>query len=346
MSLVSVVTPTYNMGCMIEQAMSSVKHQTHRPLEHVIVDDGSTDDTVERVESFEPEDVTVRLVRLKSNRGAGTASSIGFSEAMGEYISFLAADDVILEPGKTTKQVESMRREGASWSYYRDVYSGADIGHMFLRKPSYAPMLRSMNWYFEGNPHRRLIALLFRNPINFSSVMIEKQCINNYGQIDPFTGNVDGDADLLMRYAALRLKVKVLSGAPIFYRDHPRQVSKNTSLMIRGAELVRLRLLTILEDADKLLERVQKSTIFLSTWLLDKRLLIYPATHKYLCDFILKNKRSLSWVLVGAAAKASKAVGRLVTASRTYQQELSYRVQNALVTDEAIRFRTLLQEIP
>jgi glycosyltransferase involved in cell wall biosynthesis len=328
---------------MLEQAMISVRNQTHRPLEHVIVDDGSFDDTAQRVEGFDSGDINVRLIRIGTNKGAGNAAHVGFSEANGDYVSFLAADDMIVDPQKTEKQVRTMKRKDSDWSYYRNFYSGLSVSSMTLKRPSYLSPLYPLNRFFENNPHRRLTALMFRNPINFSSVMIRKECVKRYGQIDPVTRNVDGDADLLLRYTALELKLTVLNGAPIFYRDHPKQTSKNRPLMIRGSEIVRLRLLRTLDETDKLLEHIKKSTPFLIAFLSTHRFLVYPSTDKYLCDFILRNRNSMSWVLLRAAARARRKVEKRISDSGLYQQELESNVRDAMATDIIKNFRTILQ---
>lgn len=343
MTIVSVVTPAYNMGKMLEQAMESIRRQTYRPLEHVIVDDGSTDDTAERVERFDYGDVKVRLISIGVNKGAGNATHVGFSEAKGEYISFLAADDLIIDPTKTKKQIELMKSNDADWSYYKDFYSGPNIQTMKLRKPSYLPPLYWFNRFFERNPYKRLTALMFRNPINFSSVMIRKQCINKYGQIDPITRNVDGDADLLLRYTALNLKLAVANGAPIFYREHPKQTSKNRPLMIKGCEIVRMRILTVLSETGMLFEYIKKSTAFMIAFLSTNRFLVYPSTDRYLCNFILKNRNNFNWLLVRAAAKAKKNVDKLILSNEKEQAELETSLREALGTDIIKVFKTQLE---
>jgi glycosyltransferase involved in cell wall biosynthesis len=343
LTTVSIVTPAYNMGEMLEQAMESIRRQTYRPLEHVIVDDGSTDDTAERVERFDYGDVKVRLISVGMNKGAGNATHIGFSEAKGEYISFLAADDLMIDPNKTKKQIELMKSKDADWSYYRDFYSGPDIQTMRHKKPSYLPPLYSFNRFFERNPYKRLTALMFRNPINFSSVMIKKQCIDKYGQIDPITRNVDGDADLLLRYTALNLTLAVANGAPIFYRDHPRQTSKNRPLMVKGSEMVRTRLLTILSETGMLLKYLKKSTIVLIAFLSTNHFLVYPSTDRYLCDFILKNRNSFNWLLVRVAARAKKKVDKVILSNEKEQTELETRIREALTTDVIKVFKTQLE---
>ena len=92
---VSVIVPAYNADRTLRRALASVKAQTAAPREVIIVDDRSTDSTVEIAEQFarscrEGEAVVIRLL---ANRGPGSARNRGWERARGEYIAFLDADD-------------------------------------------------------------------------------------------------------------------------------------------------------------------------------------------------------------------------------------------------------------
>ena len=94
---VSVVTAAYNSAEYIERALESVGGQTmdERRIEHIVVDDGSTDETVELVESFESP--SVRLIEKEKNSGNGTvACNRGIERARGEYVTVLDSDDKFL----------------------------------------------------------------------------------------------------------------------------------------------------------------------------------------------------------------------------------------------------------
>lgn len=89
--LVSVVIPCFNYGRYLGEAIESARAQTYPNVELIVVDDGSTDDTAEVAARY-----PVKLVRQR-NRGVGAARNRGASEARGELLVFLDADDV-LEP--------------------------------------------------------------------------------------------------------------------------------------------------------------------------------------------------------------------------------------------------------
>lgn len=89
--LISVVIPAYNREKTILRALNSVLRQTYSNIEVIVVDDGSTDSTVQLVSNCTDE--RVRLICLPSNQGANRARNTGISEAKGEYIAFQDSDD-------------------------------------------------------------------------------------------------------------------------------------------------------------------------------------------------------------------------------------------------------------
>jgi succinoglycan biosynthesis protein ExoO len=93
---VSVVIPAYNAESFLARAVRSALEQTVSPLEVIIIDDGSTDGTVEVARALESDDPRVRLIALGKNGGPSTARNAGFAAAKGEWIAVLDADDAYL----------------------------------------------------------------------------------------------------------------------------------------------------------------------------------------------------------------------------------------------------------
>lgn len=91
--LVSIVIPAYNAEPFFDECLSSVEGQTYRNLEIIIVDDGSTDGTLEIATSHAEHDSRIVVVS-QQNQYAGVARNNGMDLATGEYICFLDADDV------------------------------------------------------------------------------------------------------------------------------------------------------------------------------------------------------------------------------------------------------------
>jgi len=90
----SVVIPCYNMGRFLAESVASVLAQGHDgPLDIVIVDDGSTDDTAAFVAALAADGLPVRFVR-QDNRGPGAARNRGIAEARHDLLAFIDADDL------------------------------------------------------------------------------------------------------------------------------------------------------------------------------------------------------------------------------------------------------------
>lgn len=94
----SVVVPVYDSAAYLSQAITSALGQSHPPLELVLVDDGSTDDSVVIAAHWARRHPRVRLIRHHVNRGPGVARNTGLAACEGDYVFFLDADDLV-SPG-------------------------------------------------------------------------------------------------------------------------------------------------------------------------------------------------------------------------------------------------------
>lgn len=107
--LVSAIIPTYNRAHIICEAVDSVLAQTYPHIEVILVDDGSKDDTLARLQQYGNR---IRVVS-QANSGPAAARNRGIAVARGDLIAFLDSDDIWL-PSKIERQVSLMRRAGAS----------------------------------------------------------------------------------------------------------------------------------------------------------------------------------------------------------------------------------------
>ena len=90
--LVSIVISNYNYGRFLGEAIDSALNQTYPHTEVIVVDDGSTDNSREIIESYGDRIIAV----LKDNGGQASACNAGFRASRGEVVIFLDADDVLL----------------------------------------------------------------------------------------------------------------------------------------------------------------------------------------------------------------------------------------------------------
>jgi glycosyltransferase involved in cell wall biosynthesis len=116
--LVSTIIPVFNRAAMLREAVESVLAQTYAPIEIVIIDDGSTDDTARVADSLAS--ARVRVIH-QENRGVGGARETGRLAAKGDFIQYLDSDDLLL-PRKLELQVAGLRAHpecGASYGWTR-----------------------------------------------------------------------------------------------------------------------------------------------------------------------------------------------------------------------------------
>lgn len=111
--LATIVVTAFNQDWVLAHTLESVQAQTYRPLECVIVNDGSTDDTAAVIETFvrqHGQDITVKSIKQR-NQGAQTARNTGVRLSCGDFIQFLDGDD-ILDPDKLEAQIRFFSSEG------------------------------------------------------------------------------------------------------------------------------------------------------------------------------------------------------------------------------------------
>lgn len=115
--LVSIIVPVYNAGAYIRETISMVQAQTYGNWELLLVDDGSGDDSRQRIsECMDMGDDRIRLISKAQNEGAARARNTGIEAAKGRYIAFLDADDLWM-PDKLEKELAFMRKKQAAFVF-------------------------------------------------------------------------------------------------------------------------------------------------------------------------------------------------------------------------------------
>ena len=209
---VTVIVPTRNRSALLATTLRSVVAQRGVDFEVLVVDEASTDDTVQVVAGFQ--DPRIRVIRHASVCGVSAARNHGVAEARGAWIAFLDDDDV-WAPEKLDLQLRAARERDAPWSYV-----GAVTFNVHYRVTGGAPPLP---------PHDLVKQLPYHNvvPGGCSGVMVAKQALERAGAFD-LRFQPLADWDLWLRLADVGLPAWVRKPL-VAYRLHGAQMSLDAS---------------------------------------------------------------------------------------------------------------------
>ncbi|MNI22216.1 UDP-Glc:alpha-D-GlcNAc-diphosphoundecaprenol beta-1,3-glucosyltransferase WfgD [compost metagenome] len=164
---ISVIIPTHNRSNFISHAIQSVLDQTYKDYEIIVVDDGSTDDTRERVKAFGDR---VRYI-YQRNQGPSAARNTGIRNAKGKYIAFCDSDDRFL-PSKLEKQKEFVRKHRDCAFLYTHYYNVNDKGEILkLRKPTTC----------KNREHLQYCLFTRKFTIRTSTLLVHRKCFQKAG---------------------------------------------------------------------------------------------------------------------------------------------------------------------
>ena len=111
MKKISVIVPVYNTEEYIEKCINSITGQTYKNLEIIVVNDGSTDNSLNILKSLQSKDSRIRIIN-QENKGVSAARNTGLDNTTGEYIAFVDSDDY-LEKNMYEKMLKYMGESGA-----------------------------------------------------------------------------------------------------------------------------------------------------------------------------------------------------------------------------------------
>lgn len=215
---VSVVIPTYNRGNLLVQSVASVLAQTVPAAEILVVDDGSTDDTLESLAPYRDQ---IRYLP-QQNQGVSAARNLGVREACGELVAFLDSDDV-WHPRKLELQLKALARHPDLGMIGTRTF---DWPAPALPEVAQVPPLDFVSWD----------RIVVRNPLVTSSLVVRRDLLHRAG---PFDTRMQGpeDCDLWLRVAALAPAANLqapLSG----YRHVAGSLSKQAATCRRGMLMI------------------------------------------------------------------------------------------------------------
>ncbi|HJU04729.1 MAG TPA: glycosyltransferase [Nitrospiraceae bacterium] len=220
--LVSVVVSTYNQGWCIEQTLSSVLDQTYQPMEIIVVDDASTDDTSSRLQAFTGRITSLRhqINQGQKTGGGGASRNTGIRQARGEFVAFLDGDD-LWEREKIAVQVQAALAYPQSGliavdGIRFDHHDGRVLQHTLFGE--LGTTLSDGAVWTSRLYDRLLQGCLIDTP---SQVMVPARVFNAVGLFD---GGIASDYDFYIRVAA-EYDITLVKQSLTRYRYHASSVS-------------------------------------------------------------------------------------------------------------------------
>lgn len=210
---VTVFIPVYNSEQYISETIDSILNQTYKNLEVLIVDDGSTDRSIEIIQQYQ--DQRIRLIQNEKNMGIPYTRNVGLQEARGDYIAIMDADDIACS-NRIERQVtylENNKGIDAVGSFYYKFGEGAEKE---ITTPFTAPEQLKM-------------MLLFYNPIANPSVTIRKKTFQEHNltyHLDFFVAQ-----DYQMWSQLIKVgNITILPEFLLYYRFGHENISKKSNL--------------------------------------------------------------------------------------------------------------------
>jgi hypothetical protein len=219
---VSVVTSTHQRPDLLARTVASVLRQTMTDLEHVIVDNGSGDDTWELLSRID--DPRVRVVRNEVSLGPTGGRNTGLAAARGDLVAFLDDDDV-WAPNRLEAGLRALEEGSARWSYAGCVYIDRD-DRVIGGRPAPSP-----TEVVEDLPSRYAV------PGGISGLLWERDALDGDGLLDPRL-QLTSDWDLALRLLRSSAPAAVL--APVVgYRQHATNVSRRAGDLLGELDVLR-----------------------------------------------------------------------------------------------------------
>lgn len=215
--LVTVIVPSYNHELYITKCIESIINQTYKNIELIVIDDGSTDKSVDILKKLKSMH-TFKLIEHKKNLGLSSTKNEGLSIAKGKYIAGCASDDY-WELRKIEKQVSQMEKDSSIGICYGKTQA-IDTSDTYINGPKIFKA-------YSGYVFKRL---LFSNFIPAPTVLIRKDVYENVGAYDP---EIKIEDWYMWLKVAKVYKIDYIDEVVAYYRQHDSNYSKNYLTMLK-----------------------------------------------------------------------------------------------------------------
>lgn len=223
--LVSVVITTKNRKDLLLRAIDSVRNQTYKEIEIIVVDDASTDGTKEICENMD--DLVYVYIPLNESKGGNYARNLGIKTANGEYIAFLDDDDY-WEVSKIQKQ--SLLLEDSSVGV---VYCGMRR-EIINKDDSITYSDKCCDLFYEGDVSKKILTRIFTTT---SAIMVRKDLLMQVGLFDENL-RFWQEYELSIRLAQIT-NFKILNECLLIYRINKKDKQRLTNKLLKWFESVK-----------------------------------------------------------------------------------------------------------
>ena len=224
MNKISVLIPSYNCVKFLPEAIKSVLNQTYQDFEIIIIDDGSTDNTKDIVDSFKKQYLNQIQYIYQENKGLAIARNTGLEHAQGQYIALLDADDVWL-PERLEAEIHVIESDPSIGLVHANITKISPTGE-FLDTP-----IRQKQ-FLSGNIYEYIF--LRKADIACPTVLFRKECCKQAGMFDPNLTRLGcEDRDLWLRISK-DYKITYVDKVLANYRVSPESMSRNLKKMLEA----------------------------------------------------------------------------------------------------------------
>ena len=216
---ISVIIPTFNRATMIVPCIKSVMAQSHSVNEIIVIDDASTDDTIDQLNILKDD---IIILKTEKQSGAQTARNIGIKAATSEWIAFVDSDDEWL-PYKIEKQIVALKKYNCNkWSVIH--------GDCYINNTNSD---KKIHWQLDKidgeNVYKQLLS---KSGTLFPSILTSKQALEKINYLDEDTPSYH-EWDTAIRLAKYCRFIHIQE--PLFiYNIHKNTISKKSDISVKG----------------------------------------------------------------------------------------------------------------
>lgn len=237
-----MIIPSYNHEQFIVESIASVAQQDYRPLEILLIDDGSTDQTYELgLHCLRESDIPFLALKKKNQGSCVTGINLGLQRCHGTYVSILASDDIFL-PGKLSESIEAINKHNSDISLAKVGIMRFDGTYIDNSETSVKKTEQS---YRRDTLFQDLVSINGGFSLPYLGMVWRKSAFGIVGPYDPTI--LPEDYDMALRIAKAKLKIAFVYKRVAMYRVNAKSLDYN----IRISEDVEIVLMKHRNDLGK-----------------------------------------------------------------------------------------------